>query len=224
MSADFSQTGHFVKPSQLCVGLFIHLDLAWTHHPFAFSSFKIKDLEQIAIIQNLGMRRIRYAPDKSDCEPIIASSQAAEPPEAAAPAPEEQVYLTKRDMIERLASQEKKIQQCEREFLNASRSIKLMAQNVFAAPEQVAAQAAALVNGIANSLLGDSDVAVHLISDAAGGDDVYSHALNVLVLSMIIGKEMKLSADDIRIIGLRALFHDTAKPRSRSRSRTSRTR
>ncbi len=211
MSSNEFQTGHFVKPSQLCVGLFIHLDLTWTHHPFAFSSFKIKDLEQIRLIQGLGLRRIRYAPEKSDCAPILASTKADETQPQKPPQAEDPAYIAKRAMVERLVGQEKKVKECEREFLAASRNIKAMNQNIFSAPEQVREQATKLVNNIASSLLGESDVAVHLISDAVGGDDVYSHALNVTLLSMIIAKEMKLSADDIKIIGLGALFHDVGK-------------
>ena len=36
-----------VTPDQLCVGLFIHIDLPWFSHPFSFNSFKIRTPEQI---------------------------------------------------------------------------------------------------------------------------------------------------------------------------------
>jgi putative nucleotidyltransferase with HDIG domain len=157
------------------------------------------------------LRRIRYAPEKSDCEPIAASARPYEVPEPQALLDEEPAYVAKRAMVERLASQEKKIEQCEREFLNASRSIKAMSLNVFSAPKQVTAQATALINRTADVLMGESEVAIHLISDSVGGDDVYSHALNVALLSMIVAKEMKLSAEEVRIVGLGALFHDVGK-------------
>ncbi|MES2115492.1 MAG: DUF3391 domain-containing protein, partial [Pseudomonadota bacterium] len=32
-----------VSIEQLRVGLYVHLDLKWFEHPFAFSHFKIKD-------------------------------------------------------------------------------------------------------------------------------------------------------------------------------------
>lgn len=211
MNSNFLKTGHFVKPSQLCIGLFIHLDLTWTRHPFAFSSFKIKDLEQIGIIQSLGLRRIRYTPEKSDCEPILLNSKTHDIISEKISTADDPIYVAKRAMVERLVTQEKKIKDCEREFLTTSRGIKVMAQNVFSAPEQVTQQANILVNNIVESLLGESDVAIHLISDSVGGDDVYSHALNVALLSMIVAKEMKLPSDDIKMIGLGAIFHDVGK-------------
>ncbi|MCC7544841.1 MAG: DUF3391 domain-containing protein, partial [Aquabacterium sp.] len=46
--ASAPQSGPYITPEQLCIGLFVHLDLTWTQHPFTFSSFKIKSLDQIA--------------------------------------------------------------------------------------------------------------------------------------------------------------------------------
>ncbi|MGL4319189.1 MAG: DUF3391 domain-containing protein, partial [Pseudomonas sp.] len=33
----------YIVPEQLCIGLYIQLDLKWWEHNFAFSNFKIKD-------------------------------------------------------------------------------------------------------------------------------------------------------------------------------------
>jgi hypothetical protein len=35
-----------VTPDQLCVGVFVHIDLPWFSHPFSFNSFKIRTAEQ----------------------------------------------------------------------------------------------------------------------------------------------------------------------------------
>ncbi|MBP8190246.1 MAG: DUF3391 domain-containing protein, partial [Aquabacterium sp.] len=68
--ASAPQSGPYITPEQLCIGLFVHLDLTWTQHPFTFSSFKIKSLDQIATIQTLGLTQVRYSPEKSDCQPL----------------------------------------------------------------------------------------------------------------------------------------------------------
>ena len=44
------QDGVFIAVDQLEVGMYVHLDLKWFEHPFAFNHFKIKDAEQIAVI------------------------------------------------------------------------------------------------------------------------------------------------------------------------------
>ena len=59
-----------ISPDQLCVGLYIHLDLSWWEHDFAFSHFKIKDEGQIQALRALGLKQLRYDPARSDCPPL----------------------------------------------------------------------------------------------------------------------------------------------------------
>ena len=73
-------TDVYIALSQLSVGLHVHLDLPWTEHPFTFSSFKIKSLEQIVTLQALGLKRIRYSKAKSDSEPLAVPKGIPEEP------------------------------------------------------------------------------------------------------------------------------------------------
>ena len=50
----------YISPDQLCVGLYVHLDLSWWEHSFAFSNFKIKDEGQLKQLRALGLKRLRY--------------------------------------------------------------------------------------------------------------------------------------------------------------------
>ena len=58
-----------ISPDQLCVGLYIHLDLSWWEHDFAFSHFKIKDEGQIQALRALGLKQLRYDPARSEALP-----------------------------------------------------------------------------------------------------------------------------------------------------------
>jgi hypothetical protein len=49
---------HFITTDQLRVGLYIHLDMKWFEHPFAFSRFKIKSEQQIKVIRGLGLKTV----------------------------------------------------------------------------------------------------------------------------------------------------------------------
>jgi putative nucleotidyltransferase with HDIG domain len=214
--ADPSRTGeHFIKPEQLCVGLYIHLDLPWISHPFPFPSFKIGSPDQITTIQGLGLRELRYSPAKSDGRPLVdplRDSQAALLEFAEAPpaqhAEDDPAFLAKQARIDRLAAQQARIAVCEREFLNTTRQMKAVRQNLFSRPDQVCELASEAVARLADSMLVDAEFSVHLMSDKLGNDDVFGHSLNVALLSMMVGKEMKLPADEIRLLGLGALLHD----------------
>ncbi|TDK68198.1 HD-GYP domain-containing protein [Sapientia aquatica] len=229
----------YIRPEQLCVGLYIHLDLGWTKHPFSFASFKIEKPEQISTIKGLGLKRIRYSPIKSDCEPasdvpsanddsLTSPSDApmAQKTQTQAPGQTEPVSAAqasldaithsasapvneeKRAMMERMNKQGEKILACEREFLAAARALKSMWQNMFADPLGVSEQATEMVDGMAESAMMEAEIAIHLMIDSKNGSDMYTHALNVAILSMILAKEMGFSIEEIKLIGLGAVFHD----------------
>ena len=204
---------HVVTPDQLCVGLHIHLDLPWISHPFPFPSFKINSPEQIAAIRALGLKEIRYSPAKSDCAPLVILPRDAEPATRAPaePAPrltDDPADQAKQARIKRLAAQREKIAACEREFLNTTRQMKAVRQNLFSRPDQVCELATAAVARLADSMLVNADLSIHLMSDKVAGDDVFNHALNVCLLSMMVGKEMQLPAEEVKLLGLGALLHD----------------
>ncbi|MFO1380715.1 MAG: HD-GYP domain-containing protein [Chitinivorax sp.] len=199
----------YVTPDQLCVGLFVHLDLSWMDHPFTFSSFKIKSQDQIDTIRGLGLTRVRFDPAKSDVKPLAAP--VATPPVAPVPAepqPESPAILAKRQRIEKLSQQRAAIAECEKKFQGAATAVKNITRNLFARPQESLREAGELVGQMVDSMLTDKDVAIHLMNDKVAGEEVYFHSLNVAVLAMIIGKELKLSTEDIRTLGIGAMFHD----------------
>ncbi len=199
-----------IDPAQLCIGLHVHLDIPWTEHPFTFSSFKIKNLEQIATLQALGLKQIRYSAAKSDCAPLAEPAVPSAPPAPTDPA-DDPVYQAKRARIERLAAQRARIAACEREFVSSARMVKSIDQNLFARPEMARQEAAQLVGTIADSMLTDAEVAINLMKDRVGADDTYHHSLNVTVLAMMLAKELQAPKEAIRGLGTAALFHDVGK-------------
>lgn len=212
MPSDLRATSndHTISPDQLCIGMYVHLDLPWTSHPFTFSSFKIKSLEQVAAIQALGITALRFSPERSDSQPLPASEGAAAAPSQASP-PDDGALAAKRERLERMAARQSTVQACERALLSNSRAVKSITQNLFAKPKQAYEEAGELIGGIADSMLVDADVAIQLMADKVGGEDVYIHSLNVAILSMILGRELKAPAAAMKLIGLGALMHDIGK-------------
>ncbi len=205
-----SAKDHSISPDQLCIGMYVHLDLPWTSHPFTFSSFKIKSLEQVAAIQALGIQSLRYSPERSDSQPLPAPESA---PAAGhdPPAPDPAALAAKRERLERMAARQATVLACERALLSNSRAVKSITQNLFAKPKQAYEEAGALIGGIADSMLVDADVAIQLMADKVGGEDVYIHSLNVAILSMILGRELKAPPPAMKLLGVGALLHDIGK-------------
>lgn len=210
MSDRLSPNSAHVSPAQLCIGMYVKLDLPWAEHPFTFSSFKIKSPEQIATLRALGLKSIHYDPAKSDSAPAPVPAQSA----ASAPVKpqgDDALYQAKRTRVQRLLAQQARVAAGEREFLNSARAVRSINQNLFAKPEAARQEAETLVRAISDSMLTESDIAINLMKDQIGGEDVYFHSLNVTLLSMMLAKELKAPPQLLHLLGMGAMFHDVGK-------------
>jgi putative nucleotidyltransferase with HDIG domain len=205
---------HYIAVEQLCIGLFVQLEIGWINHSFPRNNFKIKNAGQIATIRQLGLRQIRIDSALSDCEPLPlpeAGEEEAEP-EAAGPSAEEIAAVSaKKERIDRVKRQRAAVAQCERLFFKAANSLKDITRNMFSRPTEAKQDADKLVHEMLNSLLLNKDVAVHLMNDKDGGRESYFHSLNVATLAMMLAKELKMCEMDVQHIGMGSLFHDIGK-------------
>lgn len=206
---------NLISVDQLQPGIYIHLDLHWMDHPFGFNSFKIKSVDQIRTLRQLKVTTVRYDPDKSDARPLPKPhATVSEPPAMASEPPSEEEILAiqaKHERIERLQQQREAIIRVEKEFISAANTVKNISRNIFSRPQETIQDADRLIQHMADSLLSDNDVAIHVMNERIGAEEMYLHSLNVTVLSLMVAREMQLSAEEIRLLGLGALFHDIGK-------------
>ena len=191
-------------------------------HPFTFGSFKIKSADQIETLKKLGLKQIRYSPIKSDVSPLAIAPPEASPaitefptpiieaePE---PDPALQALLeAKRARLKQHEHRQVQLNACEKAFGQAAKVVRNINAQIHTQPKETVATADELVGKMLDSLLSDSDIAIHLMNGKAAGDDGYFHSLNASVLALMLGREMKLSREQIRILGLASLFHDIGK-------------
>jgi putative nucleotidyltransferase with HDIG domain len=208
-----------ITMDQLKVGLYIYLDLKWFDQPFAFGNFRIKNDEQIRVIRTLGLATVRYSPSLSTATPDPPA--AAEPP----PAPDETpppdgapaqqlpaevspALAAKRAMVARMKLQREATARVEEAFVNTAKAIRDIDKNLYARPVETVQQATALVNQIAESILSEPELAIHVMGDKMGGEELYFHSLNVTILAMMMARDMKLPAELVGALGMGAMFHD----------------
>lgn len=212
-----------ISIEQLRVGLYVHLDLKWFEHPFAFSHFKIKDEEQIQVLRGLGLRKVRISPALSDpgATPGPAAgagdgvpgggTAAAAALAAASPAPGpalSSMQQAKRAMVERIHQQRAQAGRIEQAFLDAAHTIRSIETNLFSKPAASVAQASQLVTQIVDSILCAPELAIHVMGDKVGGEELYLHSLNVTMLAMMIARDIQLPHAVISMLGMGALLHD----------------
>ncbi len=197
-----------VAVTDLRVGLYVHLDLGWMDHPFPLSSFKITSQQQIETIRSLGLERLRYSPERSD--PLEPPATAAAAPAEMAPPASEQESDEQRRGREQLDAERRSLLLCERQFAETARGYRQALEELGPQPIAAKERSAALVGNMVNQMLGQGESAIRLLSEGTG-DRASLHAVNVTVLSLLLGKAMGLDQAALDDLGLAALLHDIGK-------------
>jgi putative nucleotidyltransferase with HDIG domain len=227
----------WIDIGQLRRGMYIQLDLGWMEHPFPKGSFKISSHEQIGAIRSLGLSRLRYYPAQSDpasesdfaalqeqlppsmvsapiLSPVAAGPEGAERVTAASGsptvAPMQEVEWLRSQRREQLANQQRSLERCERKFGEAMVRFRRLAAVAGDQPKSAADQAAVLVQSCVAEVLGAGDSAIRLLSETMG-DRSSEHPVNVMVVSLLLGKALALPASDLQSLGLAAVLHDIGK-------------
>lgn len=199
----------YIYPDQLCVGLYIHLDLSWMQHPFALSSFKIKDEGQIKTLQGMGLERIRFDPMRSDAVPLPygkphqVSGQGTN-------LSDDKAGDTDPD-TEKNRQLNQSIKNCEKKFTRATEAAREMTRILATNPAEAIESASLLVDEMVAEIVANGDVIIQAMDGSRLSDDTYFHPLNVAVLSLMMAKSLSIPTEDAKLLGLAALFHDMGK-------------
>ncbi|MFL6660792.1 MAG: HD-GYP domain-containing protein [Rhizobacter sp.] len=222
-------TAH-IDVDALRVGMYIHLDVGWMSHPFPLSSFRIASDEQIEVIRGLGLKTLRWCPEQSALAEAEERAQGAQPATPAAdPAPSpspEAAVIESPEAVERrlrraaLAVQRAALVVCERQFAEATRDCRQLTELVESQPQAARDKAQALSQALVSKMAGSGELCIRLLTEAAG-DKAAAHAVNVTLISLLMGRTFGFVEADMLDLGVGALLHDVGKldlaPRLRHR-------
>ncbi len=208
-----AQVGHYASVDSLRIGLYIHLDLPWFHHPFTLNSFRISSEEQIRALRALELPRFRYDPQRS--EGGSADAPAAPPAEPAAPESESvpasnpgPAPAAVDPRIQQVREYRKAATRTEKSFVKAVRVMRRLDKNLLVHPKETLEEMGGLVDQMATVFLERPDVTLQVMGENCGGDEAYHHSLNVYVLCMMLLKGLQLTGAQVGILGMGALLHD----------------
>lgn len=208
---------YYISIELLTVGTYVHLDLRWVEHNFSLNSFKIKNTHQIVEIKALGLKKIRIDPTRSERVPPALQEADPTPPSkgdvnhVSVGVGDVNVRQINPTRLEFIDGRRVALDECERQIAKAALSLKDINANVHARPQQASLGAIDLVQDILATILSDKDVAIHLMNDKVGGEEMYYHVLNVAVLAMMLAKELGIPVSDIEQLGVGCLLHDIGK-------------
>ena len=109
-----------------------------------------------------------------------------------------------------LAAQRASAELCQRQFDEANQAWRAAQDLVIARPEQARQDTEKLTRALLDKMLVDDDMCIRLLSGNAG-DSASAHALNVAVISLLMGRTLGLGDDEMAELGLGALLHYVGK-------------
>jgi putative nucleotidyltransferase with HDIG domain len=208
-----SNQAHYISADQLRIGLYVFVDLPWLKHPFTSNRFRISSEKQISELRALGQARFRYDPERSDAVPLeTGAGETSETPATGAslsptqaPAQESSGKISGKHVLNKY---QQRFEQLDQAFLESTALLRDLNRRLLADSGETLQKIDTFVEQITQSFLEHPEVTLRLIGEERWDEDIYSHHLNVAVLSMILARELELPPDQIRILGQGALLHD----------------
>ena len=183
----------------LCVGMFVHLDVGWMSHPFPRSAFRIADERQLDTVRGLGLGRVRWCPELSE---VVRASPSLDEVGDRRPA-------TAADGASGAADGGSPAALQARFQAAAGQSAQVLAL-VQHRPAEAKASSERLVRSLLAGMP-DGDLAMRTVESTATDDPAAAHALNVAVVSLLMGRLFGFSDEDLHDLGMGALLHDAGK-------------
>lgn len=202
---------HTVSVDRLQPGVFVSITgLGWLDHPFLLNRFRLANAEQIKVLRSLGLKEVEWDPARSTEQPL---------PEAQESPAEEDFSATvlasmldsKRDRTEKVRAQREGLARRERIYEQEAVGVHDILRDLSSRPAESYNRAKSTVGRMVGDLIGHQSVAIHLVNMKVKEAGMAQHAMNVSVLSLLLGKAAGLDEEQMRCLGLGGLFHDLGK-------------
>ena len=109
-----------------------------------------------------------------------------------------------------LSAQRESAALCQRQFDEAGMAWRAAQDCVVARPEQARQHTEGLTRALLDKMLVDGDMCIRLLTCNAG-DNASAHAMNVAVISLLMGRVFGFGDDEMLDLGIGALMHDVGK-------------
>lgn len=202
--------------SDIRVGHYVILELGWMAHPFPRGSFLLTTERELDTLRSLKLKRVRIDPSRcefpeADTPPAstlaVGDTTVSSVALGLSPVSNQPPVAPSLTDAHRIAQE-----RAERQFQEGARCFKSVMGQVERSPEAAATQAQQFVNGLMTEMNSQGESALRLL-DQTQGDRQAQHAVNVMVLCLLLGKAMGMSALELDALGQAAFLHDVGKLR-----------
>jgi HD-GYP domain-containing protein (c-di-GMP phosphodiesterase class II) len=209
-------------------GLHVQLDLGWMQHPFPRGSFRIATDQQVHTLRELGLERVKVLLARSEAATVEALVREGALPlagAAAAPAPaavETTAAIEAAMAAEAAQAAERQARSAaleaeracallaERRYGEAGRALRRSFDLAASQPQVARTLCETTVLEFLDTVLGAEEMAIRLLGESAG-DRSSLHAINVTVISLLLGQQLGLDKASMFDLGVGAMLHDIGK-------------
>jgi len=198
---------------RLQVGVYIKIPVRWNAHPFMFNQFKITSDSQITLLRQAKIQHVYAIPSKSSANPlpVVEGEQ-----QVVVDAVQDTTLLKnklgdKEQQILAMQQHRRAIKECEKAYQNALGRVRSLTSKIQSRPLLAIEEAQVVMATMTKAILAKDDLILHLVGDDRDDMDRHQHAISVCMLSMMIGKKLGLSSQEISNLGTAGLLHDIGK-------------
>lgn len=206
-----------IVASQLRPGVHVRLPASWLEHQFMFNSFVIADEDQARLIAAMNFTQLFCDVTRCKVPPLPKPVSSVPPDPVSAEEKARLSALTEKQMEEKLArtqvmsERRERLDKAQKHYAGASNAIGGAFKSFDANPKESIEQVARVSEESTAVLLADPDSAIVLIAEKGGASGQTAHALSVMTLALLLGKQARLPEEALYALGVGALLHDIGK-------------
>ncbi len=205
-----------IPSKKLVAGLYVDLQLNWLEHPFPFTSFRIKNDEEIRLIKKLIPGKVRVYPARSDesidISELIAGNDEMDSVATDEPDPEmEAILLEKKAQLEQMEKLKIRRREVNREYEEKSKQIKTITHDMKTRPANAIHDIDELAGDLALKFEDKDNLLTKMVDLNTQDYTDYHHTANVTILSLMLGSAIGMKKEELQILGAGALLHDIGK-------------
>ena len=200
-----------IPVAQLQVGMHISLAERWWDHPFLLNEFTLEKESQIQVIAGLDLTHVLWSVEGSRSSPLEALDAVARAEADALPElPALPVWREEREKRNDCGNRAREwLRKAERAHVHASSELREAFALARIAPGSAVRRSMKMVTEAADTFASPANVSIVLVSDRVSGLRLHTHAINVMLLSLLSGRTSHWDAAQLRELALGALFHDS---------------
>ena len=206
-----------IEASQLRPGVHVRLPIPWLEHQFLFNSFVIADEDQARQIAAMNLSELFCDVTRCKVPPLPKPLVTAPPSPADAAEKARLVELAAKQMaakVERtkvMTALRERLDKAQKHYGGATKAVGSAIKSFDTNPQESIRQVTKVSEDSTAALLADPDSAIVLIAEKARDDGHAAHALSVMTLTLLLGKQARLPNEVLCALGIGALIHDIGK-------------